>query len=334
MGGAFMSVTWRHILLLAIACWTLAICIAAPTSSKNVCKSWVEYTSVQVMEDAKFPKKETTNEIIIKGMKGEVESRQVVMRCSKLSIPTGVNINMTFSDLTGGKGNHSRVISSSAISWKQQGYVLCPHKGYHQKHGPGWYPDPLFPADDDVWVRERVTATNWVFISIPLDAPAGHYEGTWTVSTIASNTSSLPAIGDADLGLPSQILAHGKIKLQVWPLTIPPVRDSKFGAIFTYYNVPFVKDQRDQYLDFQCEHRTPADNSYTPGDRDMVAYDSLVEKCGATWMNIAQLDFACGATRKLAYTEADINATIKCVTPAVEALQAKGYLGERNLLVR
>lgn len=149
-----------------------------------------------------------------------------------IQAPAGglTNVNVTASHLV---GEGSAIIPHNYLSLFREQYVYVPKAppyhwsgssdGTNPPGGPGWYPDGLIPFDDPETGQparagtlraspfDVATATNqviWVDIYVPIDAPAGTYSGSFTVSS-------------------DQGQASAQVKLHVWSFHLPVVPSFK-----------------------------------------------------------------------------------------------------------
>ena len=148
--------------------------------------------------------------------RGECEAFQIIVRA-----PSGglSNVNVTVSDLSGPGG---QTIPRSSYALYREKYVyVSPGSpnwgGSNQPLGAGWYPDALIPFTDPATGAPLSGAslqavpfnlagnTNqpiWVDLLVPRSAPAGQYNGTFTVTSAQGSVS-------------------GSVVLNVWNFTLP-----------------------------------------------------------------------------------------------------------------
>ncbi len=175
----------------------------------------------------------------IKAAKNEIESFQIVVHALQGNVKV---IKAEMSDLTGEAG----VISKDNITLYREEYVRVRRPSLYSEMPPGLYPDPLVPFINpytgkvieplnqhrerpggpevtkgyemsaipfEVWQGQNQPL--WVDISIPKNAAAGEYKGTFTITLHDQSTFSLP------------------IKVTVWNFTLPdgPTLRNSFGNV-------------------------------------------------------------------------------------------------------
>ena len=258
----------------------------------------------------------------IAAMKGETEHRVVVGR-----LPAGAaaipNISVSFSSWQragtaspGGDGVPMEVGAGggaevAALSWREQGYVDCQPYGYHMPRGHGWSPDPLLePLPGGATLRPAVTTSLWLTVAVSPTAPAGNYTARAVLST------------------PSGVLLTLTLELEVWPITLPSIDQSRFSNIISYSDLPLVTNQTAVYS-FMCDHHTPPTAIYGTSPRPHSDYEFMGgAECGggSHWLNLGDLPFVAGGGRKASYTAADIAKKIAALEPTVEWLRSQGKL--------
>ena len=254
----------------------------------------------------------------IAAMKGETEHRVVVGR-----LPAGAatipNISVSFSSWQHagtGPGREGSEVGAggaevAALSWREQGYVDCQPYGYHMPRGHGWYPDPLLePLPGGATLRPTVTTSLWLTVAVSPTAPAGNHTARAVLST------------------PSGVLLTLTLELEVWPITLPSIDQSRVSNILSYSDLPLVTNQTAVY-EFMCDHLTPPTAIYGTSPRphsDYAFMDGAECGGGSHWLNLGDLPFVAGGGRKASYSAADIAKKIAALEPTVEWLRSQGKL--------
>ncbi|BBI32774.1 DUF4091 domain-containing protein [Cohnella abietis] len=173
---------------------------------------WTASSQERVRQDD--PAGESLN-IELFAARGEYESFQVALKA-----PEGEHRNVHFvvSDL---KGTGDSFISKSNLTLYREHYVYIsessPQRGTVLPEGPGWYPDALIPFIDPATneppsggeliavpfaLENNSNQVIWVDIQVPRDAEAGHYSGSYIVSSEHGEVT-------------------GQISLTVWNFELP-----------------------------------------------------------------------------------------------------------------
>lgn len=169
---------------------------------------------------------QTRDAILISAARGETEPFQVAVHAQGGRLTGG---RLSVSRLAGPGG---AVVPASALTRYREEFV------YVRRHSPAWsgqpiqrrwFPDPLLPFVDPVTgqppdphaqhaaypyaVPAGHTQPFWVDVHVPRNAPAGRYDGQWTVTTDQGSVSGRVAVVVRDFTLPRQ-----------------PAEDSLFGV--------------------------------------------------------------------------------------------------------
>ena len=180
---------------------------------------------------------------VIEAVRGETESFQVAVRAVGGPLR---NVGVAVSTLLGPGG---AAIGGPSLATFREHYVPV------RRHSPDWsgapidwpaFPDALIPTVDSVTGRPPLASARyrpvlpvlaagrnqpfWVDVTVPGDAPAGTYVGSWTIST--------------DLGA-----RRGRVSLVVRAVTLPatPASASRFGIWQAANRTPAVENLLHRY---------------------------------------------------------------------------------------
>ncbi|MCM8758478.1 MAG: DUF4091 domain-containing protein [Candidatus Omnitrophica bacterium] len=139
--------------------------------------------------------------------RGEWESIQLVVFPEGKSL-TGVRINV--SPFRNRKVN----AEFSVTRIYRVGHIVTKEPSNFLPYPVGYYPDPLLPMTEPVEVKDGLNVSFWINIQVPMDVPAGNYEG---IITIASDRSQVSV----------------PVNLKVWnfELPTPPALKTWAGAV-------------------------------------------------------------------------------------------------------
>ena len=163
-----------------------------------------------------YYKKWSSEELVIHGMRGEIETRQLLVDTRGWGPQYNLTkrLNISFTSFTLPIENSTADI---VTKWWQVGYVYCHKNKLYLDSGGGWRPDPLFePSIDGLLLESDITQPIWLSFTIPNYATAGKYQSI--MSIIIDNT-------------PVDIVP---VSLTVWDITLPSLEESRFEAIFSY----------------------------------------------------------------------------------------------------
>lgn len=199
---------------------------------------WLPSPADKIKRDRAFGP--STDTIRLQAARNEYESGQVIVRTTSGTTDIGV----TASELTGPGG-----AKLTGIEVFEQRYITVDRRtpdagGW----GPGTYPDALVPLAP----TRRVTASTnanlgiWFTVSIPKDAPAGHYAGSLNITG-----------GTAPLVVP--------IDLEVWNFELPDKWSTATAVSIWYqqvaraHGVPYGDPRHEplmrKYYEFQLKNR-------------------------------------------------------------------------------
>jgi hypothetical protein len=182
--------------------------------------------------------------------RGEYESAQLLLSASSSALLAGAGpssaaavggeLSVEFSDLVSASGS---IISSSHLTWRQQGYVLVRHTSRYadsgcpgmNKEGSCWRPDPLLdPAPNNT-------------IAMPTD-PA-HSQPIWITVAVPRNATPAPQhaeyTGQCTLSLDGATFASVNISLEVWEVAVRTPAEASVQHVWGFSSehvLPFYPD--------------------------------------------------------------------------------------------
>lgn len=272
---------------------------------------WVVSPMVKVRLDT-LPPAKIVRVVDWAGMRGELEHSQVCLRPRQ----SFAGVHAAFSPLNGPAGT----IPADTLQWRRVGYVNC-KKTTAYKSDPGWWPDPLMPADRFV-LHPDETQPVWLTVRIPRAARPGPYSGTVRIMAGKKNLATVP------------------IKLEVWDIALPfrgtfqtaftftykPTKEVKwFVDLGRYYGGVLPEKIKWRYFDLLASRRLYADNIYLPGPRPLEDYLHLAEN-GANCFNLMEISNADGKGRRREYSDAYVKMMLAKLDPVVRELRERGLL--------
>ncbi|MBE9028699.1 DUF4091 domain-containing protein [filamentous cyanobacterium LEGE 11480] len=171
----------------------------------------------------------SNTEIKLFAARGEYEPFQIGIRANQQALN---NVNVEVGNLVGPGG---AIIDQSNITLYREHYVNVPNSSWtinnstNRPLGAGWYADGLIPFVDPVTQQDLSGATLdavpfnlgvqtnqpiWADVFVPTYAPAGDYEGTFTVTSDAGS-------------------ATGTVLLHVWDFELP--RKPSLNSSFSFW---------------------------------------------------------------------------------------------------
>lgn len=330
-----------------------------PTSSP-IAAVWVAAASTNLFEDDMPPVATATATAAaadMQMMQGETEHRQIAVRLLAGGPPIS-GVTVRFSAMLrlneAGSPQQQHTLPSSALRWRQQGYVNCSKFFYNTlRPTPGMFPDPIFDATAaGVTLFPGVTASLWVSVAIPVGTTAGKYAGT------------------ASLVMGMHTLSVVPLRVEVWPIALPPLHKARFTAVMNWVDegdfsatkglgnllapvatkagplTPAVyQEAKHQYWAFMCDHRMPPNKLYNApafdffssadgrGLADFVMLTnatvngSTQDSCGqggARSISLGNVQILAG--KYLNYSAAQIAATLDRMAPVIDGAKKLGVL--------
>ena len=194
---------------------TVLMSLLTSTAAQAEWHVWVVKETVRVLRDAPAG---TTRTVALAAARNEWESFQILMR----SDAPVEGITVEARDLEGANGAWLR--AADVRLYRQHQLEVSDPTYRNKEFKPGWYPDPLIPADHPL-TRKPIPSARfkampfdlpaeqthgfWVDVFVPADAKAGLYKGTYRVTA-----KSLPA-------------AELPVRLTVWDFALPRVSTMK-----------------------------------------------------------------------------------------------------------
>jgi hypothetical protein len=206
------------------------------------------------------------------------------------------------------------------------------------------FPDPLWnPEDGDVHLWPGVTASFWVSLDLPPDTQAGQFTGSVVVSANGASGTSHAA----------QVLAQVPLRVQVWPILLPPLASGRFTATMSWVDASdFASarnlsklvapaeykqtDGRQAYWEWMCDYRMPPNKLYVApsfnfhtaeGTQSLqlltnsTVNGALSESCGrrggARWISAGNIELLAGH-RLPNYTSAQIDKALNMMAPTID----------------
>lgn len=165
--------------------------------------------------------------IDLAGQKGECESAQVVVSAES----DLVGLTATMSPLVARKNVQESSAAISAAAWGifQQGYVNCTATPNYSPSGGGWHPDPLLhiPQEGIALVPAGLAQPIFLTLCLPRDQQSGTYAGQLALAgSLSRNASFTTSIN---------------ITVEVWPATIPTLREGVFEGTWTFGSPNFTR---------------------------------------------------------------------------------------------
>ena len=293
---------------------------------------WVEAAAQNVFEDDHAPASPLRQQVIdIQMMAGETEHRQIVARLPSTAQQPIREVSVSC-ELPG--------IPSSALRWRQQGYVNCSSFFYQTiRPAPGFFPDPLWdPSDGEAVLWPGVTASFWVSVTLPPGTAAANFSGT----------CKLVAGGSP------QPLAQVPLQLEAWPILLPPLASAQFTGIMSWIDsgdfssavnmskLILPAGGREVYWEMMCDHRMPPNKLYVAPAFNFHTKDaayqlelltnhsvngSVVASCGKRGggggISVGNVELLAGH-RLPNYTQAQIGRAIDMLTPTMDAVERLG----------
>ena len=195
--------------------------------------------------------------------------------------------------------------------------------------GGGWRPDPLLsPVENSVLLESGVTQPIWVSVVVPRDIPSGQYSSSLSLELSSPHFETL-----------SQQV---EVELTVWNIDLPPLKEAKFPAIFSFNpsNLDVVygkkaEDVKRKFYDLFLSQRVGGDNLYTTVPTNITTAAYLASK-GVEWLSLYDVYGAAGVTEQeldrvtgacVNFTDAMVQKVLDILTPVVADYEARGILG-------
>ena len=223
-------------------------CVLPPTRHLNFSEPCAAHSDV------------ATPSISWAAQRGEFESAQLLLSATGSSGGGGGQLSVHFSDLVSPLGD---VISSTQLTWRQQGYVLVRHTSRYadsgcpglNKDGSCWRPDPLLePAENNTIAMPTDPAWSqplWVTIEVPRNATPAKQHSEYS--------------GKLTLSLDGAQFANVNISLEVWQVAVRTPAEASVQHVWGfasehvlpfYPNLPPAQVQM-QWWEFMQAHRLP-----------------------------------------------------------------------------
>ena len=291
---------------------------------------------VRQNETCKTMESVASNKIVWHAMIGEQESKQILLDLE--SWPPEYNLTVLFSLIVSDLVSESGEIlkAQDVISWWQVGYVNCKHTTRYLDSGGGWRPDPLLTSTPiaggqngpgDILLESGITQPIWINIQVPYSLPSGEYKGNVTMAI---------AIPNSDI-----LWQNISIDLTVWDITLPPLSQSKFPAIFNFapgsLDAVYGKESstiKFKFYDLLTDQRVGGDDLYTLTPTNVSLADYLAAK-GIQWLSLYDVYGAAGIAEHgkrvkgacINFTDSTVKKALDVLTPVVSDYEEKGLLG-------
>ena len=170
-----------------------------------------------------------TTEAKLSAARGESLSFQIVVNGAS----SGLNrVDVKISDLQGPGG---RVIPQTKFTLYREKYVYVSSsspnwRGTNKPLGPGWYADGLIPFTDPETSKRVSGAT---LVAVPFDVKAGNNQPIWVDLTVPDNAAAGDYSGTYNVESDSGMF-NGPISLTVWNFSLPPTPSLKTAFLFSH----------------------------------------------------------------------------------------------------
>ena len=277
-----------------VALLIAVVAVATSAAPPPVIEWFVDPLTVQVPRERRAPFVSSAKIFDFAEMRGGCERKQLWLWSGEATLQ-GVKLEVAQESLLPG-----------SWAYKQQGYVkalpsdlyLCNSNVLANNSAepsaqcePGWYPDVLLdvPADGIPLVEKGITQPIMLEVCLARTATSGNFSGSVLVRGQVAGVEG----GTTNFSFSVPVL------LEVWPLTVPALNDSKafsttfnFGSTGALWGLQHWYPQRStaavwaQWFPFLARHRIPGDALYTQPDPRPIEELQALADSGAKHMNL------------------------------------------------
>ncbi len=226
---------------------------------------WVE-PDWKISPSLPQPLKNTKKPILIEAAKNDFESFQLVVNGGETGLS---DLSLSLDDNL--QGDDGATISAANVQLRYAFYHFV-HRRTDKVGVVGDWPDALPPLDKPLTVAPKRNQPLWITVHVPVDAKAGDYDGTLTLTGKGIEPQQIP------------------FTLHVWNFAIPErnCQETAFGIspgnIYRYHNCKSAEEKRavlELYWKNFAEHRVSVYNP-TPLDPIRVTWNPKSDPPSAT----------------------------------------------------